>query len=171
MAQDESNLQDGGSLGAIRLAGTDDPDASKVYIVQLRTPSAAQYHASFASKARQVSRKERVRFDKTNVAIQSYSAQLAEEQHTVLSATAPDSQLIYSYRYGLNGFAARMRPSDAHKLANLPEVLQVWEDEIRPMSTNYSLDFLELFDTTDGLRSAAACWTTTATKSKTLTAS
>jgi subtilisin family serine protease len=155
MAQDESNLQDGGSLGAIRLAGTDDPDASKVYIVQLRTPSAAQYHASFASKARQVSPKERVRFDKTNVAIQSYSAQLAEEQRTVLAATAPDSQLIYSYRYGLNGFAARMRPSDAHKLANRPEVLQVWEDEIRPMSTNYSLDFLELFDKTDGLRSAA----------------
>jgi subtilisin family serine protease len=155
LAKQDSNLLDGGNHAAIRLAGTADADASKVYIVQLRAPSAAEYHASFASKARRSGTAQRTRFDKTNVAIQSYSQRLGEEQLAVLNIAQPDSELIYSYRYGLNGFAARMRPSDAHKLANMPEVLQVWEDEIRPMATNYSLDFLDLFDQGVGLRSAS----------------
>ena len=34
----------------------------------------------------------------------------------------------------------------------MPEVLHVWEDEIRPLATNFSLDFLGLFDTDVGLR-------------------
>lgn len=155
MASEDSNLSDAGSLGGIRLADAADDEPSKVYIVQLRTPSAAQYHASFASKVTRSSTEARTRFDKTNVAIREYSERLAEEQRTVLNVAGPDAELIYSYRYGLNGFAARLRPNDAHKLANLPDVLQVWEDEIRPLATNYSLDFLDLFNADKGLRSAA----------------
>jgi subtilisin family serine protease len=155
LAKQESNLAEGGNRDVIRLAGTADADASKVYIVQLRTPSAAEYHASLTSVVARSGSEKRTRFDKTNVAIQNYSQKLAEEQHTILNSAGPDSDLIYSYRYGLNGFAARMRPSDAHKLANMPEVLQVWEDEIRPMATNYSLDFLDLFDSGVGLRGAS----------------
>ena len=155
LAKQESNLAEGGNRDVVQLTGTADTDASKVYIVQLRTPSAAEYHASFSSGVTRSGSGQRTRFDKTNVAIQNYSQKLAEEQHTVLSSAGPDSDLIYSYRYGLNGFAARMRPSDAHKLANMPEVLQVWEDEIRPMATNYSLDFLDLFDSGVGLRGAS----------------
>ena len=44
-AEFESRLRDAGSLGAIRLAGSKDPQLSKVYILQLAPPSAAQYHA------------------------------------------------------------------------------------------------------------------------------
>jgi subtilisin family serine protease len=155
LAKQESNLAEGNNRDVVRLAGTADADASRVYIVQLGTPSAAEYHASFTSRVARSGSEQRTRFDKTNVAIQNYSQQLAEEQHTILNSIGPDSELIYSYRYGLNGFAARMRPSDAHKLANMPEVLQVWEDEIRPMATNYSLDFLDLFDSGVGLRGAS----------------
>ena len=38
------------------------------------------------------------------------------------------------------------------ELAEQPEVLHVWEDEVRPLATHYSAGFLGLFDAEDGLR-------------------
>ena len=152
-AEYESRLRDAGSLGAIRLAGTEDPGVRKVYVVQLKTPSAAQFHASSLKSA--FPGQPRVRLDKSRADIQSYAARLADEQDRLLTRAAADAELIYRYRYGLNGFAARMHPGQAHKLASLPEVLHVWEDEIRPLATNFSLDFLGLFDAQTGLRGGA----------------
>jgi subtilisin family serine protease len=154
-AQHESVLRDAGSLGAIRLAGTEDQAVRKVYIVQLAEPSAAQYHAAQLNAAQPGGAVPRVRLDKSSAAIQSYTARLEEAQDRVIARAGPDPELIYRYRFGLNGFAARMHPSQAHKLASLPEVLHVWEDEIRPLATNFSLDFLELFDPSNGLRGGA----------------
>jgi len=156
-AEFESALRDGGSLGAIRLAGTEDPAISKVYIVQLATPSAAQYYASLVSGAAKSGQMApgRARLDKANPLIDSYAEQLKAEQDRVLAKAGADAVLVYRYQYGLNGFAARMHPAQAHKLANLPEVLHVWEDEIRPLETRYSLDFLGLFDKDNGLRTAS----------------
>lgn len=153
-ADNESRLRDAGSLGAIRLAGTEDPSVSKVYIVQLKSPSTADYHSTLVKTLAKPAGDQRIRFDKTSPELQGYAARLADEQDEVLSRVGPGSELIYSYRYGLSGFAARMSPADAHKLSNLPEVLQVWEDEIRPLATNFSLDFLGLFDADVGLRGA-----------------
>ena len=155
-AQNETQLRDAGSLGAIRLAGTEDEAVRKVYIVQLAEPSAAQYHAARLSAAHPDDGPvPRVRLDRSNTAIQSYTARLQESQDRVIARAGPDSELIYRYRFGLNGFAAKMHPAQAHKLASLPEVLHVWEDEVRPLATNYSLDFLDLFNRTEGLRGPA----------------
>jgi len=44
----------------------------------------------------------------------------------------------------------------AEKLADMDEVLNVWEDEIRPLATRHSASFLGLFDSTSGLRSKHA---------------
>jgi len=153
-AQNESELRDAGSLGAIRLAGSEDPSTRKVYIVQLAMPSAADYHASLLTAAAKPGSKtaSRVRFDKASPVIQSYTARLEKAQEDVIARAGSGTELIYSFRFGLNGFAARMHPAQAHKLESLPEVLHVWEDEIRPLATNYSLDFLELFDRDNGLR-------------------
>jgi len=153
-AQYETELRDAGSLGAIRLAGSEESDAHKVYIVQLAMPSAAQYHASLVtSTAKPGSRTaSRIRFDKASAPIQSYTSRLAEAQDKVILRAGADTKLIYRYSFGLNGFAARMHPAQAHKLESLPEVLHVWEDEVRPLATNDSLDFLELFDREHGLR-------------------
>jgi subtilisin family serine protease len=155
-AQYESELRDAGSLGAIRLANSEDPAARKVYIVQLAMPSAAQYHASLVAAAAKPGPRamSRVRFDKASPAIQSYTSRLAEAQDKVILRAGADTELIYRYSFGLNGFAARMHPSQAHKLESMDEVLHVWEDEIRPLATNFSLDFLELFDRARGLRGA-----------------
>ena len=129
-AQNESELRDAGSLGAIRLAGSEDPNTRKVYIVQLAMPSAADYHASLLTAAAKPGAKavSRVRFDKASPVIQSYTARLSKAQEQVIARAGSGTELIYSFRFGLSGFAAKMHPAQAHKLESLPEVLHVWED-------------------------------------------
>jgi len=139
-AQSETVLRDASEM-SVRLAGGDDPEQTKVYIVQLRTPSAAERHTS------------RLKFDKNSPSVRAYAARLVEEQEFVLAKAGPGARKIYSYQYGLNGFAARMSVTQAQKLEHQPEVLNIWEDEVRPMSTRYSPTFLGLFDAENGLRS------------------
>ena len=156
-AEYDSQLRDAGSLGAIRLAGSEDPNVRKVYIVQLNAPSVAEHHAALSGGGGAkpgAPGAPRVRFDKSSPAIQSYAAKLVDEQNKVLARAGAGTELIYRYQYGLNGFAARMHPSQAHRLAGMPQVLRVWEDEVRPLATNFSLDFLGLFDDEVGLRGA-----------------
>jgi subtilisin family serine protease len=148
---DESRLRDAGSLGGIRLLNSEDPNLRKVYIVQLKAPPAAAFDAGLRPLANK-SGVARTRFDKTSPVIQEYAAELAIQQDKVLARAGAGAELVYRYQYGLNGFAASMNASQAHKLQNLPDVLQVWEDEIRPLTTNQSLEFLGLFDDEKGLR-------------------
>jgi len=153
-AASDSPLRDAGIARGLQLAGVDDPDARKVYIVQLRTPSATEFHSSLykTATAAPVAKSLRPRFDKASPAISNYAEKLQEEQDEFLARTAPDARKIYSYRYGFNGFAAQMTAAQAHKLENMPEVLHVWEDDIRPLATNFSPGFLGLFDADGGLR-------------------
>ena len=153
-AQVESVLRDAGPI-PLRLAGSEDPEESRVYIVQLRAPSAAEEYARTARSAPAAAGKPRARIDSSSAAVKQYALGLVETQQRVLARLGPDTQPIYSYQYGLNGFAARMTAAQAQKLENLPEVLNVWEDEIRPLATRYSPTFLRLFDADEGLRSAA----------------
>ena len=136
----------------VQLAGT---ESRKVYIVQLRTPAVAEQQAkSLTRLTKALPDAGRIRLDRKSAAVQSHAAKLGREQEQVLAKAGPDVDQIYSYRYSLNGFAARMTPAQADKLANLPEVLHVWQDEIRPLATNYSADFLGLFEPGQGLRVA-----------------
>ncbi|MDH3305136.1 MAG: S8 family serine peptidase [Gammaproteobacteria bacterium] len=153
VAQPESSLRDAGAI-PVHLAGSEDPAAARVYIVQLQAPSAAEYHArQMKTSAPAAAMKPRSRLDRTSAAIEIYARELADEQDRVLAKAGPGTQKIYGYQFGLNGFAARMSTAQAQKLANLPEVLNVWEDEIRPMALRYSPTFLGLFDNEVGLRS------------------
>ena len=157
VAQQESALRDAGSLP---LGGDEDLSTPRVYIVQLRSPSAAEHHAAlsaqlFTSKSAPDDSAPRPRFEKDNAVIQAYAATLENEQDATLKK-AGGAEKIYSYKYGLNGFAARMSAAQAQKLENLPEVLNVWEDEIRPLATRHSANFLGLFDSESGLRSKQA---------------
>jgi subtilisin family serine protease len=155
-AQDEPAIR---SAGDIHLTGAEDPSTSKVYIVQLRLPSAAEHHASLSMKTRAASSSPNEplpRFQKDSAAVQAYAARLDEEQGRIFGMAGPGARKIYNYKYGLNGFAARMSVADAQKLQGLPEVLNVWEDEVRPMATRHSANFLGLFDSTGGLRSEHA---------------
>jgi subtilisin family serine protease len=155
VAQTESSLRDASTV-PVRLAGSEDPTTTRVYIVQLRGPSTAEHHARLSKATAHPAPvdKRRARLDKTNPVLKAYATQLTNEQDVVLSKAGPGARKIYSYRFGLNGFAARMTAAQAQKLENLPEVLNVWEDEIRSMATRYSPSFLDLFDNDAGLRSA-----------------
>jgi len=155
-SDNETRLREGGDLSGTRLAGSDDSiSARKVFIVQLKTPSAAEhfsnYSGSFAAQTLSAAPRS---FDRTNAAVRSYTAELAAMQDKVLSQVGPRMEKIYSYRYTLNGFAARMTEAQAHKIEHFDEVLKVWEDEIRPLATNFSPQFLGLFEPTVGLRGA-----------------
>jgi subtilisin family serine protease len=136
----ESVLRDAGNV-PIRLAGSEDPSQTRVYIVQLKAPSVAETRAPG------------VRVNKESPDVRAYAAQIGDAQDRVLLKAGSGVEKIYSYRYGLNGFAARMTEGQAHKLKHLPEVLNVWEDEVRPLATRHSPTFLGLFDAENGLRS------------------
>ncbi len=154
LASNDSPLRDAGIARGLQLAGVDDPDARRVYIVQLRNPSAAAYHSTLNKPAAAVvlQKPARTRFNKASPAIASYTEKLRAEQDDLLMKAAPGARKIYSYLYGFNGFAAEMTATQAHKLENMPQVLHVWEDEIRPLATNFSPGFLGLFDSDGGLR-------------------
>ncbi len=155
-AQEKSALRDAGEV-TVRLAGTEAYDEPKVYIVQLREPSVAARHVSLAKNLAPtpLGHKPRIRADRNSPSAKAYAAELVAGQNRVLEKAGPGVEQIYSYQFSLNGFAARMTAAQAQKLEHLPEVLNVWEDEIRPMATRHSLSFLELFDSDEGLRSAA----------------
>ena len=135
------------------LADTEDPSTRKVYIVQLKTPSVAEYVATMTPMPQSTTavRGTRPRFDKTTAAAQNHLAKIQDQQQQVLARAGSDVEQVYSYAFGLNGFAAVMSPGQAHKLRHLPEVQAVWEDEIRPLATRHSPTFLGLFDSDGGL--------------------
>jgi len=160
-ADNESLLREGGSPVSIRLAGTDDArNVSKVYIVQLRTPSAADFHAATATRTAGAAKPSPGRltpaamFDKNNADVQSHVEKLVREQASVIAKAGPNVEQIFGYQYALNGFAAKMSPQQANKVEHMPEVLRIWEDEVRPLTTNFSADFLDLFAAEVGLRGA-----------------
>ena len=141
----------------MRLAGSGNESIdARVYIVQLKTPSAAEIHSTTASRMMGAppsgTNAAALRFNKNNALIETHVQRLENEQAAVLSKLDGNVRPIYSYRYSLNGFAARMSPAQANKLKHMDEVLHVWEDEVRPLTTNHSATFLELFDADTGLR-------------------
>ena len=127
----------------------------RTYIVQLRDPGAAEVHATtFGSRAAGFGQALRsvIPFDRNSASVQNYTRRLEAAQDRVIARVGPGTEKIHSYRYSLNGFAARMTAVQAAKMELMPEVLAVWEDEVRPLTTNFSRDFLELFDNDRGLR-------------------
>ena len=156
----ETRLRNGGSPMGLQVADSETLNSDpKVYIVQLKTPAAAAFHASsaprVAAKPSAGTLQSVPRFDKTSAAVQSHVQRLENEQAAVIAKAGPGVEQIYSYRYSLNGFAARMTPAEAAKLEHMPEVLRIWPDEIRQLATNHSANFLDLFNANTGLRGPA----------------
>ena len=156
IVQAEPAIRSGGNMP---LSGPDDDASLKVYIVQLRSPSAGEYHAALSQQAAPANKlapgaPRSPRLQKNSPAIRSHAAKLEDEQLAVLAKAGAGVERIYSYKYGLNGFAAIMNATQAEKLRAQPQVAGIWEDEVRPLATVRSLDFLELFDGDAGLRGA-----------------
>ncbi len=131
----------------------DDQSIPKTYIVQLKQPSASEALMRSSGKGTAAASSGVMQsFNKSNPVVESYANKLGAEQDAVLRDIGTSVQKIYSYRYSLNGFAAKMSPAHANKLKRDERVLRVWEDEIRPLVTRSSPSFLGLFDADVGLR-------------------
>ncbi|KAG5410826.1 hypothetical protein IGI04_007145 [Brassica rapa subsp. trilocularis] len=52
--------------------------------------------------------------------------------------------MVYSYRHGFSGFAAKLTKSQAKKIANLPEVVHVIPDSFYKLKTTRTWDYLGL---------------------------
>ncbi|KAA8526070.1 hypothetical protein F0562_007830 [Nyssa sinensis] len=58
------------------------------------------------------------------------------------SKEAARSSILYSYRHGFSGFAARLTESQAEKISEFPGVVQVFPNRIHNVHTTRSWDFL-----------------------------
>ena len=152
-AQDESQPRLREAIPGIDLPSEYDT-TSKVYIVQLRTPSAVEHHDNLAKASAKLGVAAPAAFSKNSAEVRSYTQVLAAEQDRALARVGSSAQKVYSYLYSMNGFAARMTEVQAAKMKHLPEVLHVWEDELRPLTTDDSAKFLGLFKDEVGLRGA-----------------
>lgn len=154
-AQHESLLRQRPSALGLALPNAQNT-SRKVYIVQLREPSALEHHvrtAGVRSSKLSGGIRPATTFNKNSAEIQSYTQKLARDQDQAM-AKVGGAEKLYSYRYSLNGFAAHLTEVQAAKMRHLPEVLHVWEDEIRPLVTSDSPQFLGLFESEVGLRGA-----------------
>ncbi|XP_077248383.1 subtilisin-like protease SBT3.9 isoform X2 [Tasmannia lanceolata] len=60
------------------------------------------------------------------------------------SKEAAQGSILYSYKHGFSGFAARLTPSQAEMVAELPGVVRVTPNRIHKLHTTRSWDFLGL---------------------------
>ncbi|MBL8201419.1 MAG: S8 family serine peptidase [Chromatiales bacterium] len=151
-------------------------DATRVYIIQFREPPAVAEPAirqdagldsgeatgaplavgtarrqARASTLRRGENRRR-RFDAGAPAVRRYADQLTARHDAALDAVGARNDKLYSYRYALNGVAARLTPAQARKLRARKDVRQVWEDRPKYVETNDSAIFLGLTDPSGGLR-------------------
>ncbi len=122
-----------------------DRQGRKIYIVQLAGDPAVTA-TSFVSGTAKPSRQNR---DHSRIA--SKASALVSQQNKFIGDIGPGAELVYNYRYSFNGVAVRMSPRQAQLLRRHPAVVAIWEDSARPLATNDSPTFLNLFDEDNGL--------------------
>ncbi|HUQ29012.1 MAG TPA: S8 family serine peptidase [Usitatibacter sp.] len=116
--------------------------ANSTYIVQLRESPAVAYDGGVAGlKATRPAKGKKI--DPESPAVVDYVSYL-QARHDALLAQHGGGNKLYSYGYAFNGFAAKMTPAQARKLAQSPDVVKVWKDEERSLDTNRTPSFLGL---------------------------
>jgi subtilisin family serine protease len=125
--------------------------ATAVYIVKLKAPGAASYKGTVAGYAATKPNTGQ-RLDIHSSAVQTYVKLLEQSHERLLGAIGAAGSKMYSYRYSLNGFAAKLTAAQASRLAQRDEVEHIWPDTDQYLRTNNSAIFLGLEDQTGGLR-------------------
>lgn len=116
------------------------PETS-IYIVQLEGDPVIAYEG--AMKGYQPTRPGKGRKLNPNSAhVKKYATYLEARQNEVIKSVGGDK--VYSYVYGINGFAARMTRADAEALKARADVINVWQDEIRQLQTDTSPAYIGL---------------------------
>jgi subtilisin family serine protease len=127
-----------------------DKAGAGVYIVKLRQPGAASYKGVpaplTAEKPSEQARAARA------AAADAYANQLVVQHDRLLGNIGAANSKVYSYRYSVNGFAARLTAGQVSRLAQSAEVERIWPDTDQYLRTNNSAAFLGLQDPVGGLR-------------------
>ena len=123
-----------------------DAAGRKVYIVQLEGDGAIE---AALRESRVQSKPGRAFHASPGVAAKA--ARLGALHAGFPAKIGPGAELVYSYRYSMNGFAVRMTPFQASVLRREPGVVAIWEDATRKLATNSSPAFLGLFSSDGGL--------------------
>ncbi len=115
---------------------------NRAYIVQLADQPVVAYTGGVPGlAATRPARGQKI--DPNAPAVTRYKAYLNGRHDAALAAVGGGNKL-YSYGYAFNGFAAELTPAQAQRLAQVPGVLSVQKDEIRPRDTASTPAFLGL---------------------------
>jgi len=113
--------------------------ASDIYIVQMKGSPVIAYEGDIKGyKATKPGKGKKLNSNSAHV--RKYADFLGKKQNQLMRSVGAEK--VYSYRYALNGFAARMTAAEAEKLKKSPDVLNVWKDEIRQLQTNTSPTYI-----------------------------
>jgi hypothetical protein len=139
--------------GPLGLGGPVQPvkEPSAVYIVKLKRPGAATYKGD-ASGYAATKPGPGNKLNRSSGSVESYVKYLETTQDRLLTEIGAADRKIYSYRYALNGFAARLSAAEASRLAQHPEVDRIWADTEQHVQADDTAVFLGLLDQDGGLR-------------------
>ena len=115
--------------------------SNNIYIVQLKGDPIIAYEGGIKGYAATKPGKGK-KINPNSAHVRKYAAYLEAQQDAAMQSVGAEK--VYSYRYGLNGFAARMSSTEAEALRQRGDVLNVWKDEIRQLHTNTSPAYIGL---------------------------
>ncbi len=148
-----SAVNHGAPSGPLTLASPTRPLKGQLetYLVQLNEAATLNYRGSkagFAATKPAYGRK----LDRTSGAVESYVRYLEDSHDRLLAAVGAPNSKVYSFRYALNGFSARLTSDQVSRLEQSGAVTRVWLDTEQHVQTNNSAIFLGLQDQVGGLR-------------------
>ena len=136
-AQADVKIEHANVLPAQKAAKQSAP--SDIYIVQMKESPVIAYEGEIKGYLATKPGKGK-KLNPNSAHVKKYAGFLGKKQSEVAGSVG--AQQVYSYRYAINGFAARMTSADAERLKKNPNVMNVWKDELRQLQTDTSPTYI-----------------------------
>lgn len=130
-----------GAVPSSAIARGSGSDATS-YLIRMRQAPVAAYVGGIPGYRATAPRAGR-KIDPAATDVARYATYL-KSQHDKALGAIPSTAKVYDYVYALNGFAARLTPAQARRVAKSPGVVSVRRDALRKLDTSSTPDFLGL---------------------------